>query len=267
MPRLLGRDAEPAPLRGRLLAMADLHVYSILRNEAKILPYFLRHYETIASRIFVFDDNSDDGTLHLLRAHPKVTVLGMVQPWLRTRYTGGIDDRYFRQLHERAYTHQPRHADLWIACVDADEFLHHPNLLLLLDRTAPDVVWPTGYAMTSPTFPTTSGQIYEEARDGIPDFWSGKPCLFRSTIDIQFDLGRHGVKNVNLRVARDTGVKLLHYRYLGHDYTIARNHRNLSRMTAKNKNGRLGRHNEPDSKYQHSLAWLESNRRLIRRAV
>jgi len=38
-------------------------------------PVLLRHYETVAERIFVWDDQSDDGTTEMLKAHPLVTLL------------------------------------------------------------------------------------------------------------------------------------------------------------------------------------------------
>jgi hypothetical protein len=38
-----------------------------------MLPYFFRHYDTLVSRYFVFDDGSTDRSVDLLNAHPKVT--------------------------------------------------------------------------------------------------------------------------------------------------------------------------------------------------
>jgi len=248
-----------------------LYVYSIWRNEVKLAPYFLRHYSTVANRIFIFDDNSNDGTRELLLDHPKVTVLSMTQPWLKTKYKGGIDDSYFRHLHELAYRQYIRDSDVWIACVDADEFIYDPILLdKLTDFTHSgiNVVFCEGWSMVHPTFPTTSGQIYSEITTGIPDFWCSKPCLFRSDYDMKFRLGRHGVlEPKGMHIAAGHGVKLLHYRYLGADYSLARNQRNVSRMTDKNKNALLGRHNLDGSTYQHSLAWVEANRDKIQYAL
>ena len=36
-----------------------IHIYTPTWNEEKILPYFLRHYEQFAERIFIFDGGSD----------------------------------------------------------------------------------------------------------------------------------------------------------------------------------------------------------------
>src|SRR4030042_1555898 len=34
-----------------------IHVYSIMRNEEDLLPYFLRHYSTFADTIFILNKN------------------------------------------------------------------------------------------------------------------------------------------------------------------------------------------------------------------
>ena len=43
-----------------------IDVYTILRNERIILPYFLRHYGSFADCLVVYDDRSDDGSRELL---------------------------------------------------------------------------------------------------------------------------------------------------------------------------------------------------------
>jgi len=37
-----------------------VHVYATCWNEEKMLPYFFRHYDTLVSRYFVFNDGSTD---------------------------------------------------------------------------------------------------------------------------------------------------------------------------------------------------------------
>ena len=52
-----------------------IHVYNIVHNEEFLLPYYLRHYEQFADKIFIFDDESTDRTAEIAKAHPKVTYL------------------------------------------------------------------------------------------------------------------------------------------------------------------------------------------------
>ena len=39
-----------------------------------MLPFFYRHYESLVDHFFVFDNGSTDGSLDILRAHPRTTV-------------------------------------------------------------------------------------------------------------------------------------------------------------------------------------------------
>ncbi len=141
-------------------------VYSIMRNEIKILPYFLRHYETFADRIFVWDDGSDDGTREILDAHPKVNVLPL--------NLGRADDVYFVNHLWPQYKEISRGYADWVMCVDADEFIYHPNLMEKLEELGSKGVKRIccrGFTMYHPKFPTTTGQIYDEIKfDFSPEF-------------------------------------------------------------------------------------------------
>ena len=39
-----------------------------------MLPFFFQHYDRLVTQYFVFDNGSNDASLALLRAHPKVTL-------------------------------------------------------------------------------------------------------------------------------------------------------------------------------------------------
>ena len=49
-----------------------VHLYAQCWNDEWILPFFFRHYDGLVERYVIYDDGSTDGTLALLRAHPKV---------------------------------------------------------------------------------------------------------------------------------------------------------------------------------------------------
>jgi len=49
-----------------------VHLYAICWNEGVMMTFFLRHYENFIDRFVIFDDGSTDGTLEILRAHPKL---------------------------------------------------------------------------------------------------------------------------------------------------------------------------------------------------
>lgn len=240
-----------------------IDVYSIMFNEAFMLPYFLRHYETIADRIFVWDDESTDGTREILRQHPKVTLL-------ETPEVHGIHEGYWiTKLWPRYKTLSRGQAD-YVICVDADEFAHHPNgLVSVLEeqkKLGTQLIHCRGYTMLSEGLPTTTDQIYDEIKLGVRDRWSSKWCLFSPDIELEFQRGRHGYPKVASDVVwrKEIGVRLLHYRYLGPKYFEKRDERNANRIGVAEGKERAysptAKHNLPDGRRGVPLPWYESNK-------
>lgn len=209
-----------------------------MRNEIKILPYFLRHYETFADRIFVWEDQSDDGTREMLESHPKVTVLD-------PGHHGADDVHYVKNLWPQYKEISRGHAD-WVMCVDADEFVYHPNIIEVLeecDRINIKRIRCSGFLMYHAYFPTTNGQIYDEVKMGWVDDWCSKTIVFRPEVHMAWANGRHSPKCSKTYLSQTTGIKLLHFRCLGWDYTEERNKKNCKSMGMEYKNDR--HHNLP----------------------
>ena len=229
----------------------NLHIHSIIWNEAPLLPYWLRHYERYAEAIFVWDGGSDDGTRELLEAHPLVTVFD--QQCL------GLDDHYFTTCFMRYRDLSPE-AD-WCACVAADEFIYHPLLEQRLATIANPKVQLTGYSMFSDHFPTTQGQIYDEVKWGYRDCWSRKTVLFRPQVTMKWKPGLHNEVSGDVPV-RHTGIKLLHYRYLGADYYLERTRRNYQRWQLAGIDVEFDAerlHNLPDGTRGNPYRWYVEN--------
>lgn len=197
-------------------------VYSITYNDVKLLPYFLRHYESFANRIFVWDDGSDDGTREMLDSDPKVEVL--------PHNLGMCDDLYFVQYLWPQYVKSRGYAD-WVICAESDEFVYHPNILEKLEELKSkgiNKVCCQGFSMYHPEFPKTEGQIYEEAMFGSYEAKFSKTILFDPNIEIKWTVGRHHCSGERF-AAFDTGIVILHYRLLGHDYYIEKARKQLER--------------------------------------
>ncbi|MDR3472729.1 MAG: glycosyltransferase family 2 protein [Devosia sp.] len=79
-----------------------------------MLPHFFRHYDPIVDRYFVFDDGSDDGTLEMLQAHPKV----VVRPFERRHPASLIRSQTIAQ--NSFWKHSRGLAD-WVLITDVDE--------------------------------------------------------------------------------------------------------------------------------------------------
>jgi len=262
-------------------------VYATAHNEARLLPYFLRYYEQVADRIFVWEDESTDETRRLLLAHPKVTVLDVLKH--------GVDDQYWVTELYPQYLHRSLDAT-WAVFVDIDEFLYHPHLLDVLRRAAGEgtaLIQCEGFQMVAESEPTTSGQIFEQITTGFPDPLQNKTIVVSPRQPVIYSPGRHWIQFVALEssgirwptlpertgpymkgwlrmsdlpeadrpVGRaDLGIKLLHYRYLGSAYATARSAENLSRMSAMNVKNKWHRHNKPGHEGPQGVAWFEAHK-------
>jgi len=208
-------------------------VYSIMYNEEKMVSFWLRYYDSIASRIVVFDDNSIDRTREILQRSPKVEIRTPSKPLL--------DDGYFAHLFSTTYR-EDRTPD-WIMCVDADEFIwaeHMTCALRLYKFMDVDVVQCRGIEMKCESFPIVydNEQILDCVKHGRPTDWSSfgrKPCLFNPRIDIEFLAGRHGAQSIDCggrepKIVNDEEVKVLHYRDLGYQHYLAHHQKNAARL-------------------------------------
>jgi hypothetical protein len=123
-----------------------------------------------------------------------------------------------------------------------------------------------GYTMITEEVPTTSQQIYEVIPLGLPDKLSSKWCVFDPDITLRFKPGRHSGPNVAERVMwnHQSGLRILHYRYLGQNYYRKRDQRNAERLgVAENKVRHWSahdRHSLPDRTRGVPLDWYEDNR-------
>src|SRR5262249_18507145 len=134
-----------------------IHLYALCWNEAKILPFFFRHYDHLVSRYFIFDDQSSDGSLDILHGHPKVEV----QPFQRS------DPDSFTlselTLSNEVWKRSRGEVD-WVIVVDLDEHLFHPDLSGLLARYKAlgiTIVPTLGFQMISEEFPRADELLCE----------------------------------------------------------------------------------------------------------
>ncbi len=230
-----------------------VHVYTVTRNESTILPWFLRHYGHygFAESIFVYDDHSDDGSKEIV-----FSKFGTL--WMDLDFTG-LDDAKIADLFSNAYKKHSRGIADWVICVDADEFIYHPDLVNKLRQLKVEgiqVVACDGYQMLSEELPKNGYQIYDTIREGIPDPRYSKAVVFSPEIDIRFAPGRHEFFLPQpCVVAKDTGIKLLHYRFLSEEYVRMKHAQNYSRLTDANKASGWGGHNAPTYSGEYDLAW------------
>lgn len=227
-------------------------LFCILRNERLILPFFLRHYAPWVDKLIFFDDKSTDGTRELIGECPKAEL----RDWPGTT---GLDDVAFLDFAHEAWKEARCNAE-WVIWVDADELLYHPDMLNVL-RTylAQGIEMPQiqGFTMFSREFPTTTGQIYEQVRAGVPDEVWSKPSIFRG--NIAWTMGRHSLDwtRATPKASPTAEIKLLHFRGLGMDYVRWRHSRNWARVPEHCRQRNLGMNTSPGWTGHHGLAWYE----------
>lgn len=232
--------------------MPRVHVYTICRNEARMMPYWLRHYSTFAAKLIVYDEQSDDGTRELVKKCP----LAELREWPHV----GLDDEKFLEA-VNACRDMEGPAD-WKIWADVDELLYHSSMLEMLSTVRVDLLGAIGYALISPTgIPKDDGrQLYEQVPTGVPQANYDKFLLSRFWLPVKHTIGRHTYgKEWPQTLGRRgmiPGLKLFHCHHVGGvEFTQEQNQRNYNRAVNKNFAWNYApEHDKPEQ--VGSVAWV-----------
>ncbi|HET7638190.1 MAG TPA: glycosyltransferase family 2 protein [Ktedonobacteraceae bacterium] len=236
--------------------MQSIWCYTIVRNEELLMPYFIRHYGSICSKIIVYDDDSTDCTREIV-----LSAGGIVRqcPW------SGLDDIKSVAFATEQYKEARNEAN-WVIWVDADEFVYHPRLADRLEElTLEGVALPkvVGFSMVAENPPSGHGQIYDEIRMGFPDKSYSKPCVFDPSLEIVWTPGKHEAYTDGSVSNLHDPLKLLHYRYMGSNWHIDRNYRNYERLDPINIARKHGQETYPGYTGDHSPQWYEQHSQVL----
>jgi len=194
-----------------------IHYYAPAWNEELMLPFMFRHYAPWVERFVIYDSDSTDGSLELLRRSPKVEVrrLPLTHP--------DSIIRSLQHLHNTCWKESRGAAD-WVIVADVDEFLYHPDFFGYLSRCKKrgvTCVPALGYEMVAERFPAPGDALAATIRHGIAHGMMSKLRLFDPNAVVETNLGPGG------HAAAPTGkvvypkrdeLLLLHYKSLGFDY-------------------------------------------------
>jgi len=214
----------------------NIEIYSLCHQEAKIIPYYMRHYNQYG-KVFLYEGHSTDGSAELAES------LGATIIPLDTE--NQVRDDIFTDVKNNCW--KDSKAD-WVIVCDMDEFVYHPDLenyLKTIDylEKPTTIIVPTTFEMIADFFPTTEGQIYDEVKFGFQirsKFFMFKP---KSLYKMNYGAGSHDAQpEGSVYINRDSEVKCMHFRHLSIDHVVERNAYLYSRLSDENKRMGWGWH-------------------------
>ncbi len=200
----------------------SIDLYAACWNEERIIPFFLRHYEPLVDRIIIYDDDSTDRSVELLRASPKVEVRS-----IRRKAESYLDAHL--ALFETCW-HESRGRADWVCLVDLDEFIFHPGwhqYLAAQKDAGVTVIQALGFDMVSESFPAAGTPLATTLTRGQRDLHLDKTVLFDpdAVEQINHAVGRHRAAPAGRLVFPvPFSMQLRHYKNLGLEYLLARTH-------------------------------------------
>jgi hypothetical protein len=199
-----------------------IHYYAPAWNEELMLPFLFRHYAPWVERFVIYDSDSTDSSVELLRRTPNVEIRKV--PWVHPDSMVAT----LQSLHNTCWKESRGAAD-WVIVADIDELLYHPDFLGYLRRSrnrGVTCIPALGYEMVSERFPEPDETLTSTVRRGVPHHMMSKLRLFdpNAVEETNFGPGGHAAAPTGRIVyPRKDRLLLLHYKSLGVDYWARRN--------------------------------------------
>jgi glycosyltransferase involved in cell wall biosynthesis len=204
-----------------------IHLYTFGWNEARMLPFFFRHYEPFVDKILFYDDGSSDGTLDLLAAKENVELRSF------PRSHPDSFSLSVRAWRNSCWKESRGQAD-WVIVTEVDEHLHHPAIdsyLRSCRQQGVTYVPALGYDMVTDAFPAAHEHLATTRTIGVPMRTYSKLRIFDpvAVAEVNFRIGGHiAAPRGRLVLPAQDELLLLNYKHLGIDY-VARRHAELAK--------------------------------------
>jgi glycosyltransferase involved in cell wall biosynthesis len=218
-----------------------VHLYALCWNDARMLGFFFRHYDPFVTRYTIFDDCSDDGSLEILRAHPRVEVRP-VPEHLRPIGAGTA-----AKLWNNCWKESRGDAD-WVIVGEIDEHLDHPDIVGYLGACSAEGVTAIpalGFQMISRQFPNPDERLCTTLTFGYPRSGMSKLSIFNPDAieEINYDVGRHrAAPTGRVFTTRRDEVLNRHHKYIDVDYVRGRHRALGARLSREEIEKGLGVH-------------------------
>jgi len=216
-------------------------VYSVCWNESMFLPFYLRHYNSFASKIIIYDQHSDDGSREIASQNKLVEI--------RDYNAEGIHEPSVTGLYNTCY-HDARGKADWVILCDIDEIIYDPYIITKLQEYKDmemSVASVVGYTMMHDKPPKDNKrQIWMYYKNGIRDYVFDKMCVFNPKLDITYAPGRHTASFYPEPIYSQPEIKLLHYRYWGMEWVLKKHEIHYARLSKENKENSWGYNKFPE---------------------
>lgn len=209
----------------------NIEIYALCHQEARIIPYFMRHYSQYG-QVYLFEGHSTDGSDDLAKS------LGAII--IPTDTSNKVNDDIFMNIKNNCW--KASRAD-WVIICDMDEFVYHSNFKEYLINIQETIILPRTFEMLSDLYPTTTGQIYDEVKFGFET--QSKMFLFKPSElkEMNYGVGCHVAQpEGNVSINRKSEIICMHMRHLSLDYILQRNKYTYERMSDINKKNGWGWH-------------------------
>lgn len=215
-----------------------IHLYTVAWNEEYIMPYFLRHYSKFCDKIFVYDNESTDSTVDIVKSFPNTEVKSF-------KSEDKFNDLANLYIKSNMYKQSRGEAD-WVIVVDADEFIYYPNIkekLSEYDQQGINFPKIIGYEMMPGCELDSNDDLPEKYKLGTRFINLDKRAIFKPELDMKYGVGCHFAEiPQGAKESQSQEIKLLHYKMINMDYFIQRHQTLNKRLSDINKQKGWGIH-------------------------
>jgi glycosyltransferase involved in cell wall biosynthesis len=198
-----------------------IELYTRCWNDAHMLGFFFRHYDRLVSRYVVYDDGSTDGSLDILRAHPRVEIRDFTydHPDSRVLSSTSLSNHCWKESRGRAD---------WVIVTDVDEHLNHSDLgayLRACKQAGVTIIPAIGYQMFSEEFPSPDSLLERDVVLGYRWANMDKLNIFSpdDVSEVDYAPGRHSANPTgNVLLPPRDELRLLHYKFMDFERLYAR---------------------------------------------
>ena len=213
----------------------EVHLYTLCYNEMALLPFAVDYWKTVADKVFVLDNGSNDGSIEYLQNIPGVEVIHFGDG-------SGFNDKVNMRVKNHVWKASRGKAD-FVIVTDFDEFMYAKDLRAELqgmkDR-GETICKPRGYNIYSKTFPKyQEGKLcHEICGKGIKDKMFCKVTIFNPNEirEMRYEPGAHNCRPLgNVKWYTGDKIFLLHHKNVGIDYVLSRNATYRKRLSKDNQ--------------------------------